>query len=48
MPSEYKDYFLEYCCECGESTGDAGGEDSHYTEDDNGPFCWECFPEKDL
>lgn len=39
---------LEYCCECDQPTGNAGkGEDSNYTEDDAGPYCWECFPEKD-
>jgi len=39
---------LEYCRACGEPTGNAGkGEDSNYTEDDDGPFCWECFPEKE-
>ena len=35
---------LEYCCECGEPTGHAGrGEDSLYTENDQGPFCSSCF-----
>ena len=49
MPSKYKDHSLEYCCECGEPTENAGElEDSNYTEDGNGPFCWDCFPEKDL
>ena len=39
---------LEYCCECDEPTGKAGkGEDSLYTEDGEGPFCSECFPEKE-
>lgn len=38
---------LEYCCVCGTPTGMAGkSEDSLYTEDD-GPFCWDCFPEKE-
>lgn len=46
--SRYPGLTLEYCCECGEATGNAGkGEDSLYTEDDEGPFCWECFPEKE-
>lgn len=39
----------EICCECDESTGRAGiGDDSLYTEIEVGPYCWECFPEKDL
>ena len=47
--ARYPGTTLEYCCECGEPTGNAGaGEDSNYTEDGAGPFCWECFPEKDL
>ena len=47
--SRYPGCTIEYCCECGEATGNAGkGEDSNYTEDGFGPFCWECFPEKDL
>ncbi len=33
----------EECCKCGEYTGRAGrGEDSLYDEDD-GPFCPECW-----
>ncbi len=37
---------IEYCCECDEPTGRAGkGEDSLYTDDDNGPFCYECYDE---
>ena len=37
---------IEYCCECDEPTGKAGkGEDSLYTDDDNGPFCSECYDE---
>jgi hypothetical protein len=36
----------EYCCKCGCATGKAGaGEDSLYTEED-GPFCEDCYPEK--
>jgi len=47
--SRYPGTTLEYCCECGEPTGNAGkGEDSNYTQNDEGPYCWECFPEKDL
>lgn len=39
---------LEYCCECEEPTGRAGaGEDSLYTEDDEGPYCEGCFDEKE-
>ena len=39
---------LEYCCECGEPTGNAGaGEDSLFTEGGDGPYCWGCFPEKE-
>ena len=39
---------LEYCCECGYPTGRAGkGEDSLYDSDDNGPYCWECWPFKE-
>jgi len=47
--ARYPGCTLEYCCECDKPTGNAGaGEDSNYTEDGEGPFCWECFPEKDL
>jgi NAD-dependent SIR2 family protein deacetylase len=36
----------EYCCKCGCATGKAGAsEDSLYTEAD-GPFCEDCYPEK--
>ena len=39
---------IEYCCDCGQPTGFAGkGEDSCYIEDGEGPFCWDCFPEKE-
>lgn len=41
--ARYPGCTLEYCCECGRPTGNAGkGDDSLYTED-NGPFCSECF-----
>ena len=47
--ARYSGCTLEYCCVCGDATGNAGkGEDSNYTESGEGPFCWECFPEKDL
>jgi len=42
---------LEYCCECGQPTGNAGrGEDSIYAEtmigeDEIGPLCSECYDE---
>ena len=46
--ARYSGRTLEYCCDCGQPTGRAGrGEDSLYTENDEGPFCWECFPEND-
>ena len=46
--ARYPGCTLEYCYECGAPTGWAGkGEDSLYTEGDTGPFCWECFPEKE-
>ncbi len=39
---------LERCCICDDPTGRAGGaDDSLYTEEGEGPFCWECFPEKE-
>lgn len=42
--ARYPGCTLEYCCECDQPTGNAGrGEDSHYTDDDEGPFCWGCF-----
>ena len=45
----YPDCTIEFCCECDEPTGNAGRyEDSNYTEDGDGPFCWECFPEKEI
>ena len=47
--SRYPGLTIEYCIECGEPTGNAGkGEDSNYTENDEGPFCWGCFPEKEV
>lgn len=47
--ARYPGCTLEYCCECDEPTGNAGEhEDSNYTENGEGPFCWECFPEKEL
>ena len=46
--ARYPETTLEHCCECGNSTGRAGkGEDSLYTEDGDGPLCWDCFPEKE-
>jgi hypothetical protein len=42
--ARYPGCTLEYCCECGQPTGNAGkGDGSHYTENDEGPFCWECW-----
>ena len=36
----------EMCCECGKRTGRAGkGEDSLYDEDE-GPFCEDCYEER--
>lgn len=44
--ARYPGCTLEYCCACGKPTGRAGrGEDSLYTDDGEGPFCVECFPE---
>jgi len=35
---------LEYCCECDQPTGNAGkSEGSNYTDDGEGPYCYECF-----
>ena len=46
--TRYPGCTLEYCCACDRPTGNAGkGEDSNYTDDDKGPFCWECFPGKE-
>ena len=37
----------EYCCNCSKPTGKAGaGDDSLYTAHD-GPFCEDCFPDKE-
>ena len=37
---------LEYCCACDYPTGRAGRlDDSLYTDDDDGPFCVECYEE---
>ena len=45
--ARYPGTTVEYCCVCGEPTGMAGEhEDSFYTEED-GPFCWDCYPEKE-
>jgi len=42
--TRYPGCTLEYCCECDQPTGNAGrGEDSNYTDDDEGPYCNECF-----
>jgi len=42
--ARYPGCTLEYCCECNQPTGNAGkGEDSNYTDDDEGPYCYECF-----
>ena len=42
--ARYPGCTLEYCCECGQPTGCAGkGDGSRYTEDGDGPFCWECW-----
>lgn len=35
---------LELCCRCGDPTGRAGrADDSLYTDDDLGPYCWDCW-----
>lgn len=40
--ARYPGCTLEYCCDCGAPTGRAGkAEDSLFTEDDAGPYCWE-------
>lgn len=42
--ARYPGCTLEYCCECGEATGNAGpGDGSLYDNDGNGPFCDACF-----
>lgn len=44
--ARYPGCTLEYCCECGEPTGNAGrGDGSLYDGDGNGPFCVSCFDE---
>ncbi len=46
--ARYPGCTLEYCCECGEPTERAGrGEDSLYTDDDEGPFCSDCWHKLD-
>ncbi len=35
---------FEECTECGQRTGRAGrGDDSLYSDDGYGPYCWGCF-----
>ncbi len=47
--ARYPGCTLEYCCECGQPTGNAGrGEDSNYTEGGEGPFCWDCWQEQEM
>lgn len=42
--ARYPGTTLEYCFACGEPTGRAGkGEDSLYDDNDEGPYCWECW-----
>lgn len=42
--ARYPGCTLEYCCECGQPTGNAGyGDGSLYTDDEEGPFCAVCF-----
>ena len=42
--ARYPGCTLEYCCECGEATGNAGRDDgSLYGDDGSGPFCASCF-----
>lgn len=44
MNARYPGETLEYCCNCNQPTGRAGkADDSLYTEDDEGPFCWDCW-----
>ena len=55
LPSEhtevnarYPGLTLEYCCECNGATGRAGKhDDSLFIDDDDGPYCRECFDAKD-
>jgi len=42
--ARYPGTTLECCCECGDATGRAGkDDDSFYTEDGDGPYCWDCW-----
>ena len=42
--ARYPGCTLEYCCDCGGVTGRAGkGEDSLFTDDDEGPYCYDCW-----
>ena len=42
--ARYPGCTLEYCCECDQPTGRAGkGEDSLFTDNDEGPYCYECW-----
>ena len=44
--ARYPGCTLEYCCDCSQPTGAAGkGEDSLY-DDDDGPYCRECWSDK--
>lgn len=44
--ARYPGCTLEYCCECDQPTGQAGkAEDSLY-DDDDGPYCRECWDDK--
>ena len=46
--ARYPGITREHCCECGAETGRAGrGEDSLYASDDTGPYCEDCFPERE-
>lgn len=42
--ARYPGCTLEYCCNCGSATGNAGPYDgSLYSDDGEGPFCEECW-----
>ena len=44
--ARYPGCTMERCCYCDRFTGNAGrGEDSLYSEDGEGPFCYQCFSE---
>ena len=44
--ARYPGCTLEHCCECGQPTGRAGKhDDSLYFDDDDGPYCGECYSE---